>query len=369
MCCVNTNQRHPSPLLSASTLLPLHPSRWVLFVCLLWLCHVSVLIDDSPPNLGVSLPLAVQSSPSVGPSGGKAKRMSAQGNANGTPFSYTWGIADNNIRTESVVEFSPNVNYTVSDGSVSPFSSTNSIHSFIKWSILLFFCETPSYCDARNLYQSCVGHFHFYKLQWPAQHNLFWFRSCSGRPPASHYTNQSSVQGIDGCVLGFAGTTLFAPPRHGDGGGSKTHITRRRRRRWLGEREQVYAAYMCNWCCLPLRIEVGVENAPHQHKIMWHIDRDKQQHLGQKHTEEEDEWFYAVLPLSLSLQNNLKAILLSPSWDHCTHNNMLYNTSAKSNITVSSSSTCILDILLARFLALVLFVVYASGGSQPASMA
>lgn len=43
--------------------------------------------------------------------------MSAQGNTS-APFSYTWGIADN-IRTESVVEFSPNVNYTVSDGSVS----------------------------------------------------------------------------------------------------------------------------------------------------------------------------------------------------------------------------------------------------------
>lgn len=39
---------------------------------------------------------------------------------NTAPFSYTWGIANaDNIRTESVVEFSPNVNYTVSDGSVS----------------------------------------------------------------------------------------------------------------------------------------------------------------------------------------------------------------------------------------------------------
>lgn len=37
-------------------------------------------------------------------------------------FNYTWGIADN-IRTESVVEFSPNVNYTVSEASVSILQS------------------------------------------------------------------------------------------------------------------------------------------------------------------------------------------------------------------------------------------------------
>lgn len=57
--------------------------------------------------------------------------MSAQGNTTG-PFSYTWGIADN-IRTESVVEFSPNVNYTVTDGSVSrpPEALPHSYYSFL----------------------------------------------------------------------------------------------------------------------------------------------------------------------------------------------------------------------------------------------
>lgn len=35
-------------------------------------------------------------------------------------FNYTWGFADNS-RTESVVEISPNINYTVTDASVSGF--------------------------------------------------------------------------------------------------------------------------------------------------------------------------------------------------------------------------------------------------------
>ena len=38
----------------------------------------------------------------------------AQTNTSNQTFGYTWGFADNS-RGESVVEISPNINYTVSD--------------------------------------------------------------------------------------------------------------------------------------------------------------------------------------------------------------------------------------------------------------
>lgn len=39
----------------------------------------------------------------------------AQTNTSNQTFGYTWGFAETNSRGESVVEISPNINYTVSD--------------------------------------------------------------------------------------------------------------------------------------------------------------------------------------------------------------------------------------------------------------
>lgn len=76
--------------------------------------------------------------------------MSAQGNTS-APFSYTWGIADN-IRTESVVEFSPNVNYTVSDGSVS-LAQLNNTKEWVlavqhNHQVVAFVILAKTYCDS-----------------------------------------------------------------------------------------------------------------------------------------------------------------------------------------------------------------------------
>lgn len=182
--------------------------------------------------------------------------MSAQSNAS-APFSYTWGIADN-IRTESVVEFSPNVNYTVTDGSVSTTRAIMLDDTSLKWMIWfggennilginhqVVALLSVSYCDRMPLWLCGIADYREFLVRMMlivviavtriictailipihAIHplnDLFWLRRENNSVVVDWWCGKESMD-----VLGFAGTTLFAPPR------------------WLGERRRTSVC-----CCL-----------------------------------------------------------------------------------------------------------------------